>query len=114
MTVETSEPLIMFGVNLQPPVAFDFANPAAWPRTAQPLRRRTSQDMQVLRSLLYYTGPEARSLLGTIALGAAFLASYALAAARSTDYFVRPANQIYESSRFHRRVQLPDESVDGF
>lgn len=26
----------------------------------------------------------------------------------------RPVNEVYESSRFHRRVQLPDESVDGF
>nr|XP_037270156.1 uncharacterized protein LOC119161741 [Rhipicephalus microplus] len=59
-------------------------------------------------------GPEARPLLETSSLDTASLASFQAVAASFTDHFVHPANELYESSRFHRRVQLPDESVDAY
>ncbi|XP_070378209.1 uncharacterized protein [Dermacentor albipictus] len=121
MSLETGEPPKLYGVNFQPPSPFDFANPPTW---ATWLSRyedyavvsgltKASEDMQV-RSLLYCMGPEARPLLETFSLDAQSLASYQAVATRFTEHFVHPANELYESSRFHRRVQLPDESVDTY
>nr|XP_037290211.1 uncharacterized protein LOC119185220 [Rhipicephalus microplus] len=108
-------------LNLQPPAPFDFVNPGTWPAW---LRRyedyavvsgltQASGDMQVC-SLLYCMRPEARPLLETFSLDTASLASFQAVAASFTDHFVHLANELYESSRFHRRVQLPDESVDAY
>ncbi|XP_075530161.1 uncharacterized protein LOC142563495 [Dermacentor variabilis] len=121
MSLETGEPPKLYGVNFQPPAPFDFANPPTW---ATWLSRyedyavvsgltKASEDMQV-RSLLYCMGPEARPLLETFSLDAQSLASYQAVATRFTEHFVHPANELYESPRFHRRVQLPDESVDTY
>ncbi|XP_075526568.1 uncharacterized protein LOC142558304 [Dermacentor variabilis] len=121
MSLETGEPPKLYGVNFQPLAPFDFANPPTW---ATWLSRyedyavvsgltKASEDMQV-RSLLYCMGPEARPLLETFSLDAQSLASYQAVATRFTEHFVHPANELYESSRFHRRVQLPDESVDTY
>ncbi|XP_070388780.1 uncharacterized protein [Dermacentor albipictus] len=121
MSLETGEQPKLYGVNFQPPAPFDFANPPTW---ATWLSRyedyavvsgltKASEDMQV-RSLLYCMGPEARPLLETFSLDAQSLASYQAVATRFTEHFVHPANELYESSWFHRRVQLPDESVDTY
>ncbi|XP_072142128.1 uncharacterized protein [Dermacentor andersoni] len=121
MSLETGEPPKLYGVSFQPPAPFDFANPPTW---ATWLSRcedyagvsgltQASEDMQV-RSLLYCMGPEACLLLETFSLDAQSLASYQAVASRFTEHFVHPANELYESSRFHRRVQLPDESVDTY
>ncbi|XP_075535080.1 uncharacterized protein LOC142570595 [Dermacentor variabilis] len=42
------------------------------------------------------------------------LASCQAVTTRFTEHFVHPANELCESSRFHRRVQLPDESADTY
>ncbi|XP_072143386.1 uncharacterized protein [Dermacentor andersoni] len=121
MSLETGEPPKLYGVNFQPPAPFDFANPPTW---ATWLSRyedyavvsgltKASEDTLV-RSLLYCMGPEARPLLETFSLDAQSLPSYQAVATRFTEHFVHPANELYESSRFHRRVQLPDESVDTY
>lgn len=121
MDLETGEPPKLYGVNLQPPAPFDFANPATWSTwlsryedfAAVSGLTKASEDVQV-RSLLYCMGPEARPLLETFSLDAHSLTSYQVVAARFTEHFVHPANELYESSRFHRRVQLPGESVDTY
>ncbi|XP_065310829.1 uncharacterized protein [Dermacentor albipictus] len=121
MSLETGEPPKLYGVNFQPPVPINFANPPTWAKwlsryedyAAVSGLTRASEYMQV-RSLLYCMGPEARPLLETFSLDAQSLASYQAVATRFTEHFVRPANELYEWSRFHRRVQLPDESVDTY
>nr|XP_050038398.1 uncharacterized protein K02A2.6-like [Dermacentor andersoni] len=121
MSLETGEPLKLYGVNFQPPAPFDFANPPTWATwlshyedyAAVSGLMQASEDMQV-RSLLYCMGPEARPLLETFSLDAQSLASYQAVATRFTEHFVHPANELYEPSRFHIRVQLPDESVDTY
>ncbi|XP_075740610.1 uncharacterized protein LOC119165085 [Rhipicephalus microplus] len=108
-------------LNLQQPAPFDFVNPGTWPAWLSRYEdyavvsglTQASGDMQV-RSLLYCMGPEARPLLETFSLDTASHASFQAVAASFTDHFVHPANELYESSRFHRRVQLPDESVDAY
>nr|XP_050024392.1 uncharacterized protein K02A2.6-like [Dermacentor andersoni] len=118
MSLETGKPPKLYGVNFQPPAPFDFAIPPTWATwlsrcedyAAVSGLTQASEDMQV-RSLLYCMGPEARPLLETFSLDAQSLASYQAVASRFTEHFVHPANELYESSRFHRRVQLPDESV---
>ncbi|KAM7310873.1 uncharacterized protein ISCGN_007781 [Ixodes scapularis] len=103
------------------PDAFDFSNVGTWPTwrdryddyvTVSGLGQ-APQDVQVC-SLLYCIGPEARPLLNTFSLNAASLALYAAVAARFTVHFVHPANELYEPSRFHKRIQQPDESVDAY
>lgn len=96
------------GVNLRQPDAFDFCNAWSWPTW----RRRyvdyaavsglleASPDIQVC-SLLYCMGPEARPLLDTLLLDAESLASFEAVVARLSEHFVHPANELYESSRFH-------------
>ncbi|XP_070378135.1 uncharacterized protein [Dermacentor albipictus] len=121
MSLETGEPPKLYGVNFQPPAAFDFAKPPTWATwlscyedyAAVSGLTKASEHMQV-RSLLYCMGPEARPLLETFLLDAQSLASYQAVATRFTEHFVHPANELYESSRFHRRVKLPDESVDTY
>ncbi|XP_072144208.1 uncharacterized protein [Dermacentor andersoni] len=121
MSLETGEPPKQYGVNFQPPAPFDFANPPTWATwfsryedyAAVSGLTHASQDMQV-RSLLYCMGPEVCPLLETFSLDAQSLAPYEVVATRFTEHFVHPANELYESSRFHRRVQLPDESVDTY
>ncbi|XP_070385024.1 uncharacterized protein [Dermacentor albipictus] len=121
MSLETGEPPKQYGVNFQPPAPFGFANPPTWATwlsryedyAAVSGLTRASEDMQV-RSQLYCMGPETRPLLETFSLDAQWLASYQAVATRFTEHFVHPANELYELSRFHRRVQLPDESVDTY
>nr|XP_050025120.1 uncharacterized protein K02A2.6-like [Dermacentor andersoni] len=121
MSLETGEPPKLYGVNFQPPAPFDFANPPTWATwlsryedyAAVSGLTQASEDMQV-RSLLYCMGPEARPLLETFSLDAQSLGSYQAVATRFTEHFLHPVNELYESSRFHRRVQLPDESVDTY
>nr|XP_037273535.1 uncharacterized protein LOC119165467 [Rhipicephalus microplus] len=108
-------------LNLQPPAPFDFVSPGTWPTWLSRYEdyavvsglTQASGDMHV-RSLLYCMGLEARLLLETFSLDTASLASFQAVAASFTDHFVHPANEHYESSRFHRRVQLPGESVDAY
>ncbi|XP_049522493.1 uncharacterized protein LOC125945008 [Dermacentor silvarum] len=118
MSLETGEPPKLYGVNLQPPAPFDFAKPPTW---ATWLSRyedyavvsgltEALKDTQV-RSLLYCMGPGSHPLLETFSLDTQSLTSYQ-AVAPFTEHFVHPGNELYESSRFHRRVQLPGESVD--
>ncbi|XP_065310832.1 uncharacterized protein [Dermacentor albipictus] len=121
MSLKTGKPPKLYSVNFQPPAPFSFANPPTWATwlsryedyAAVSGLTRASEDMQV-RSLLYCMGPEARPLLETFSLDAQPLASYQTVATRFTGHFVHPANELYEWSRFHRRVQLPDESVDTY
>nr|XP_050038007.1 uncharacterized protein K02A2.6-like [Dermacentor andersoni] len=109
MSLETGEPPKLYGVNFQPPAPFDFANPPTWATwlsryedyAAVSGLTQASEDMQI-RSILYCMGPEARPLLETFSLDAQSLASYQALATRFTEHFM------------HRRVQLPDESVDTY
>lgn len=121
MALKDGAPPTLFSLNLQPPAPFDFTNPGTWPAWLSRYGdyaivsglTQASGDMQV-RSLLHCMGPEASPLLETCSLDAASLASFQAAATRFTDRFVHPVNELYESSRFHRRVQLPDESIDAY
>ncbi|XP_075547626.1 uncharacterized protein LOC142582106 [Dermacentor variabilis] len=121
VSLETGEPPKLYGVNFQPPALFDFANPPTWATWLSRYKNyavisgltQASEDMQV-RSLLYCMDPEARPLLVTFSLDAQSLASYQAVANSFTQHFVHPANELYESSRFHRRVQLPEKSVDTY
>ncbi|XP_037518504.1 uncharacterized protein K02A2.6-like [Rhipicephalus sanguineus] len=120
MPTEQSSPKWV-GVNLQTPEPFDFGNAGTWPTWKSRFEdyaaisglKNAPEETQV-RSLLYCMGPEARPLLDTFSLDAASLTSYETVVDRFTEHFVHPSNELYESSRFHRRVQQPGESVDGY
>lgn len=48
------------------------------------------------------------------ALSLSVKASYNVVVQRFTEHFVYSVNKVYESLRFHWRVQQPEESVDAF
>lgn len=109
------------GISLRQPDAFDFTNAASWPTwkiryedyAAVSGVSHASAEVQV-RSLLYCMGPGSRPLLDTFSLSAEELLSYETVVKRFTEHFVHPANELYESSRFHKRTQEPGESVDAY
>lgn len=59
-------------------------------------------------------GPESRPLFDTFSLSADELLSYETVVKRFTEHFVHLANELYESSRFHKHTQEPGESVDAY
>lgn len=109
------------GISLRHPDAFDFTNAASWPTWKTRYEDyavvsgvcHASAEVQV-RSLLYCMGPESRPLLDTFSLSAEELLSYETVVRRFTQQFVHPANELYESSRFHKRTQESGESVDAY
>ncbi|XP_077553293.1 uncharacterized protein LOC144168100 [Haemaphysalis longicornis] len=109
------------GISLRQPDAFDFNNAASWPTWKTRYEDyaavsgvcHASAEVQV-RSLLYCMGPESRHLLDTFSLSADELLSYKTVVKRFTEHFVHPANELYESSRFHKRTQERGESVDAY
>ncbi|XP_077527609.1 uncharacterized protein LOC144138979 [Haemaphysalis longicornis] len=109
------------GISLRQPDAFDFNNAASRPTWKTRYEDyaavsgvcHASAEVQV-RSLLYCMGPESRPLLDTFSLSADELLSYETVVKRFTEHFVHPANELYDSSRFHKRTQEPGESVDAY
>lgn len=67
-----------------------------------------------VRALLCYIGPQACVVLSSICKGSLIPKTYDEVKSILEGHFIHPANEVYESSRFHRRIQLPGESVDGF
>ncbi|MDD9361472.1 MAG: hypothetical protein PV344_00880, partial [Anaplasma sp.] len=67
------------------------------------------------RTLLYAMGSqEARHIQETLTLTQADWGSMELTKQKFRDHFIRPLNEVYESVRFHSRVQEAGESVDSF
>lgn len=64
------------------------------------------------RVLLYSMGPEAHRPLQSFPLPTK--ATYDAVVMIFTEYLVHPMNEVHETSRFNRQMQLSGESVDGF
>ncbi|XP_064475825.1 uncharacterized protein LOC135389723 [Ornithodoros turicata] len=109
------------GVSLPVPSKFDFANPAEWPSWRAVFEDYAfasgivrTQDETRVRTLLYCMGPQARPLLSSLGAEKPEESKYDDVINKLEGHFVHPANEIYESRRFHREVQQPGESVDAF
>lgn len=122
MAEKDAKPTQFCAAGIQPPPKFDFANPSEWTEWvllfddycyASGLYQAPGE-VQV-RTLLYAMGSrEARRLLDTLALTSDDWGSLEAVKKKLTDHFIHPANEVYESVRFHRRVQAEGESVDDF
>ncbi|CAN8011057.1 unnamed protein product [Ixodes pacificus] len=66
------------------------------------------------RTLLYCIGSRACIVLSSLTFDEEAYQSYAEVTQRLTSYFVHPINEVYESSRFHKRTQQSGETVDSF
>lgn len=109
-------------ISLPPPPRFNFENPGEWTQWilqfedysfASGLYRAT--DEVKVRTLLYTMGSqEARRILETLGLAAADWASFDTVKEKFKAYFVHPPNEVYESVKFHRRIQEEGETVDNF
>lgn len=106
---------------LQPPSPFVFTSPGEWTTWIQTYEDyafatglRSASDETQVRTLLYCMGPQARTVLASLGVPAPETQPFAAVKERLTQHFVHPANEIYESRRFHRRTQQPGETVDAF
>lgn len=108
-------------VPLRPPPEFNFDTPSAWPTWLLQYEDYSYAtglyaaipEVQV-RSMLYCMGPQARVILASTTLGEADFKDVAAVKQAFTAHFVHPPNELYESARFHRRVQQPGETADAF
>lgn len=106
---------------VQPPLQFDFKNAGQWPQWVQRFEDYSfasglyaAKGEVRTRTLLYCMGPQARTILTSLALGDDELGDYAKVKEKFDAYFVHPVNELYESARFLRRAQQPGESADAF
>ncbi|KAM7294598.1 uncharacterized protein ISCGN_024104 [Ixodes scapularis] len=107
------------GIALRQPDSFDFLNAELWPSWLSQYEdyalasgvSSAPEDVHV-RLLLYCMGSEARRLLQSFSLSGE--APYNVVVRCFTEHFVHPVNEVYKSSRFHRRVQQAEETVDTF
>ncbi|XP_064469924.1 uncharacterized protein LOC135384661 [Ornithodoros turicata] len=107
--------------SMRSPQEFDFAVPAQWPLWIQQFEDfsyasglfAATEEVKV-RTLLYCMGQQARVVLNSLTSDEKVLKSFELVKSTFTDHFVHPVNELYESSKFHKRVQLPGETVDCF
>ncbi|XP_054924192.1 uncharacterized protein [Dermacentor andersoni] len=106
---------------LQQPPPLDFDTTSEWPawilhfddyRYASGLSERP-EEAQV-RTLLYTMGRQARDIFASFNLSAEDSKKFELVKKKFDDYFVKESNVVYESACFHKRHQMPGESIDQF
>ncbi|KAM7312271.1 hydroxyacid oxidase 1 [Ixodes scapularis] len=98
---------------------FDFGNPGAWRQWRQHFEEycyasgpyATSDEVRV-RTRLYCTGPNARDILSSLQVEEADISEFNHIAEKFDGYFIHPANKLYESPRFYRRVQQAAEDAE--
>ncbi|KAM7303706.1 uncharacterized protein ISCGN_013647 [Ixodes scapularis] len=59
-------------------------------------------------------GPKARDILSSLQVEEMDFSEYNNIAEKFDGCFIHPANELYESARFHQRVQQASESADSF
>lgn len=120
---ETSSSAAPIGasVSLHSPPPFNYDNAGQWLAWIQQFEDfsfasglASAAEETKVRTLLYCMGPQARVILSSLMTDEEAYASYDAVKEKFNGYFVHPVNEAYESSRFHKRNQLPGETVDGF
>nr|XP_037275468.1 uncharacterized protein LOC119168167 [Rhipicephalus microplus] len=106
---------------LRTPPQFTFDNPAQWTVWLQQFEDysfvsglSSAPEETKVRTLLYCMGPQGREVLSSLMSDAEAYHSYFSVTTSLSGYFVHPVNEVYESSRFHKRTQAVGESVDAF
>ncbi|XP_070377043.1 uncharacterized protein [Dermacentor albipictus] len=106
---------------LQQPPPLDFDNSSEWPawilhfddyRYASGLNERPEEAR--VRTLLYTMGRQARDIFAPFNLSAEDSKKFELVKKKFDDYFIKESNVVYESACFHKRHQMPGESIDQF
>ncbi|XP_077536156.1 uncharacterized protein LOC144148507 [Haemaphysalis longicornis] len=106
---------------LRTPPQYTFDNPAQWTAWLQQFEDysfasglSSAPEETKVRTLLYCMGPQGREVLSSLMSDAEAYRSYSGGTTSLSGYFVHPVNEVYESSRFHKRTQEVGESVDAF
>ncbi|KAL3225370.1 hypothetical protein MRX96_049237 [Rhipicephalus microplus] len=105
---------------LQQPPPLDFDTTSKWPawihfdefRYTSGLNER-SDEVQV-RTLLYTIGRQARDIFVTFNLSAEDSKKYELVKKKFDEHFIKEMNVVYDGACFHKRNQMPGESIDQF
>ncbi|XP_077505285.1 uncharacterized protein LOC144115033 [Amblyomma americanum] len=106
---------------IQPPEAFCFTTPAAWPKwrkwfehfyTASGLCDKSGSHQ--VNTLLYLMSDQAEDILGTFKLSGENSQNIQVVLKQFDSYFIPWRNVIFEWARFNTRVQNDGESVEDF
>ncbi|XP_077531198.1 uncharacterized protein LOC144143299 [Haemaphysalis longicornis] len=106
---------------LRTPPQFTFDNPAQWTAWLQQFEDysfasglSSAPEETKVHTLLYCMGPQGLEVLSSLMSDAEAYRSYSGVTTSLSGYFVHPVNEVYESSRFHKRTQAVGLSVDAF
>ena len=106
---------------IQLPEKFNFSRTEDWPKWIRRFERycRASElnkkdDTLQINTLIYAMGHQAEDILTSLKLTQDELKKYDTVKAKLDSYFVIRRNVIFEKSKFNKRVQLENETVDSF
>ncbi|XP_075543035.1 uncharacterized protein LOC142576688 [Dermacentor variabilis] len=109
---------VFAAVNLEAPLPFDFSNPGPWLVQFEDYLYvsglyAADEELRIC-ALLYTMDPHARGVLSSLQVLEEQMADFKQVTGKFDSYFIHLANEMYESARFHRRVQAPGELADAF
>ncbi|KAL3190547.1 hypothetical protein MRX96_020058 [Rhipicephalus microplus] len=110
-------PLLSPGLQQSPPLNFDPTSKwLAWIQNFDDYRyalglNERSEEAQV-RTLLYTMGRQVRDIFVTFNLYAEYSKKFELVKKKFDENFIEETNVLYESTCFHKRHQMPGESID--
>ena len=107
--------------SIQLPEKFNFSRTENWPewirrfgRYSQASELNKKDDTLQINTLIYAMGHQAEDILTSLKLTQDELKKYDAVKAKLDSYFVIRRNVIFERSKFNKRVQLKNETVDSF
>ena len=103
------------------PEKFNFSRTEDWPKWIRRFERyrqaselNKKDDTLQINTLIYAMGHQAEDILTSLKLTQDELKKYGTVKAKLDSYFVIRRNVIFERSKFNKRVQLENETVDSF
>ena len=106
---------------IQLPEKFNFSRTEDWPKWIRRFERyrqaselNKKDDTLQINTLIYAMGHQAEDILTSLKLTQDELKKYDTVKAKLDSYFVIRRNVIIERSKFNKRAQLENESVDSF
>ena len=117
----TRESKMAASSGIQLPEKFNFSRTEDWPKWIRRFERycqaselSMKDDTLQINTLIYAMGHQAEDILTSLKLTQDGLKKFDTVKAKLDSYFVIRRNVIFERSKFNKRVQLENETVDSF